>query len=416
MRDGHACVVYDVNPDAVAALVAEGATGASSLDEFVAGLDTPRHAWIMVPAGEITESTVHDLAARLTEGDTIIDGGNTYYRDDIRRAAELAQRGIGYVDCGTSGGVFGLERGFCLMVGGRDDGVRRARADLRVARPRHRARRSARRDAAATLRPRSCGYLHCGPVGAGHFVKMVHNGIEYGMMAALRGRTEHPPRRRRRPAPARRRTPRRRRSTHPEFYAYDLDLPAIAEVWRRGSVVESWLLDLTAAALHESPTSKASPGASPTRARGAGRRSPRSRRACLPTCSPQRCTRASLPRGGRLREQAALGDAQAVRRATRRSRTASRRTVGPARGLDRASSLSQGDEPQVLNSPRSAAANTRLGWSRSAASTSTSRGPAALGTPSHAPAPMFVIRWLQRIPSSRRKEQTGRRRPRSAPP
>ncbi len=251
LRDGHACVVYDVNPDAVAALVAEGATGASSLDEFVAGLDTPRHAWIMVPAGEITESTVHDLAARLTEGDTIIDGGNSYYRDDIRRAAELAQRGIRYVDCGTSGGVFGLDRGFCLMVGGRDDAFAELEPIFASLAPGiAAAERTPGRSGDPV--PAERGYLHCGPVGAGHFVKMVHNGIEYGMMAALAEGLNilHGA-----DAGLRRRDADAETAPldHPEFYAYTLDLPAITEVWRRGSVVESWLLDLTAAALHESP-------------------------------------------------------------------------------------------------------------------------------------------------------------------
>ena len=250
-RDGHSCVVYDVNPDAVRALAAEGATGADSLEDFAAKLLPPRHAWVMVPAGEITETTVRDLAAQLSSGDTIIDGGNTYYRDDIRRAAELAEKGVGYVDCGTSGGVFGLERGFCLMVGGTDEAFGQLEPIFTSLAPGlgSAARTPGREGDAA---PEELGYLHCGPVGAGHFVKMVHNGIEYGMMAAfaeglnilhnadagLRSRDKDAE-----TAPL----------EHAEYYAYDLDLPAIAEVWRRGSVVESWLLDLTAAALHESP-------------------------------------------------------------------------------------------------------------------------------------------------------------------
>jgi 6-phosphogluconate dehydrogenase len=247
IREGHTCVVYDVKADAVAALVADGATGASSLDDFVAKLEVPRRAWIMVPAGEITESTVNELASRLSGGDTVIDGGNSYYRDDIRRATELAERGIRSVDCGTSGGVFGLERGFCLMVGGPDDAVAELEPIFASLAPgvavaqRTRGRHG---DPA----PEEHGYLHCGPAGAGHFVKMVHNGIEYGMMAAfaeglnilhgadagLRPRDKDAE-----TAPL----------DHPEFYSYTLDVPAIAEVWRRGSVVESWLLDLTAAAL-----------------------------------------------------------------------------------------------------------------------------------------------------------------------
>ena len=254
MRDGHTCVVFDVSPDAVAALVAEGATGADSLDDFVSRLDVPRHAWIMVPAGEITESTVRDLGSRLEAGDTIIDGGNSYYRDDIRRASKLSERGVRYVDCGTSGGVFGLERGFCLMLGGTDDAFAQLEPIFASLAPGvEAAERTRGRAGDVAIEER--GYLHCGPVGAGHFVKMVHNGIEYGMMASfaeglnilhnadvgLRVRDKDAE-----TAPL----------DHPEFYSYDLDVPAITELWRRGSVVESWLLDLTAAALHESPDLK----------------------------------------------------------------------------------------------------------------------------------------------------------------
>ncbi len=251
MRDGHSCVVYDVSPDAVAALVADGATGSSSLDDFVARLDVPRRAWIMVPAGEITESTVTELAARLGDGDTIIDGGNSYYRDDIRRAAELARRGIRYVDCGTSGGVFGLERGFCLMVGGPDDAFAELEPIFASLAPGvEAAERTRGRD--GEPEPEERGYLHCGQAGAGHFVKMVHNGIEYGMMAALAEGLNilHGA-----DAGLRKRDKDAETAPldHPEFYSYTLDVPAIAEVWRRGSVVESWLLDLTAAAMQESP-------------------------------------------------------------------------------------------------------------------------------------------------------------------
>ena len=251
MRDGHTCVVYDVSPDAVAALEAEGATGASTLKDFVAKLDVPRRAWIMVPAGAITETTVSALAALLSAGDAIIDGGNSYYRDDIRRAAELGERGIDYLDCGTSGGVFGLDRGFCLMVGGPDDAFAALEPIFASLAP---GEAAAARTPGRTGEPapEERGYLHCGQAGAGHFVKMVHNGIEYGMMAALaeglnvlhgadaglRQRDQDAE-----TAPL----------DHPEFYSYSLDVPAISEVWRRGSVVESWLLDLTAAALHESP-------------------------------------------------------------------------------------------------------------------------------------------------------------------
>lgn len=251
LRDGHTCVVYDVDRDAVEALAAEGATGADSLDDFVAKLDAPRHAWVMVPAGELTESTVRELAARLEPGDTIIDGGNTYYRDDIRRAAELAEKGIRYLDCGTSGGVFGLERGFCLMVGGPEDAFRELEPIFASLAPGvGAAERTPGREGEPA--PEEGGYLHCGPAGAGHFVKMVHNGIEYGMMAALAEGLNilhsadaglRPRDRDAETAPL----------DHPEFYSYRLDVPAITEVWRRGSVVESWLLDLTAAALLESP-------------------------------------------------------------------------------------------------------------------------------------------------------------------
>ncbi len=251
MRAGHTCVVYDVSPEAVAALAAEGATGASSLDDFVAKLDAPRRAWIMVPAGEITETTVRDLASRLEAGDTIIDGGNSYYRDDIRRAADLSARGIRYVDCGTSGGVFGLDRGFCLMIGGPDDAFAELEPIFGSLAPGvEAAERTRGRD--GDPRPEERGYLHCGPAGAGHFVKMVHNGIEYGMMAALAEGLNilHGA-----DAGLRRRDKDAETAPldHPEFYSYALDVPAIAEVWRRGSVVESWLLDLTAAALQESP-------------------------------------------------------------------------------------------------------------------------------------------------------------------
>jgi 6-phosphogluconate dehydrogenase len=251
MRDGHTCVVYDVSPDAVAVLAEEGATGADSLDDFVAKLAVPRRTWIMVPAGEITESTVEALASRLERGDTIIDGGNSYYRDDIRRASELGEKGIRYLDCGTSGGVFGLDRGFCLMVGGPDDAFAEVEPIFATLAPGiGAAERTPGRSGESD--PEERGYLHCGPSGSGHFVKMVHNGIEYGMMAALAEGLNilHG-------ADAGLRSRDKDAETapldHPEFYAYELDIPAITEVWRRGSVVESWLLDLTAAALRESP-------------------------------------------------------------------------------------------------------------------------------------------------------------------
>ena len=251
IRAGHECVVFDVNPKAVEELAGEGATGAESLDDFVAKLARPRAAWVMVPAGEITESTVNDLGGRLEKGDAIIDGGNSYYRDDIRRAAALADRGIDYIDCGTSGGVFGLERGYCLMIGGPDEAFARLEPIFAALAPGvDAAERTPGRSGDPT--PAEQGYLHCGPNGAGHFVKMVHNGIEYGLMAAyaeglniLRNADvgEHPRESDAETAPL----------ENPEFYEYKLDLPEVAEVWRRGSVVGSWLLDLTAAALHDSP-------------------------------------------------------------------------------------------------------------------------------------------------------------------
>ncbi|HEX2467557.1 MAG TPA: decarboxylating 6-phosphogluconate dehydrogenase [Solirubrobacterales bacterium] len=252
MRDGHDCVVYDVAPEAIAALAGEGATGAESLDDFIAKLSQPRAVWVMVPAGEITESTVAELADRLEPGDAIVDGGNSFYRDDIRRAAQLAERGIDYVDCGTSGGVFGLERGYCLMIGGPDGAVERLEPIFASLAP---GVDAADRTPGRTGEPSPAehGYLHCGPPGAGHFVKMVHNGIEYGLMAAyaeglniLRHADAgaHPREADAETAPL----------DHPEYYRYEIDVAEVAEVWRRGSVVGSWLLDLTAAALHESPT------------------------------------------------------------------------------------------------------------------------------------------------------------------
>jgi 6-phosphogluconate dehydrogenase len=246
MRDGHRCVVYDVNPEAVKQLGSEGATGAGTLEEFASKLEPPRNTWVMVPAGEITESTVAALAKALEGGDAIIDGGNTYYRDDMRRAEELREAGIDYVDCGTSGGVFGLERGFCLMIGAEDRVFERLEPIFRSLAP---GVDAATRTPGRTGEPAPAehGYLHCGPVGSGHFVKMVHNGIEYGLMAAyaeglniLRnagvGRSERD--RDAETAPL----------EHPEFYRFDLDIAEITEVWRRGSVVSSWLLDLAAAA------------------------------------------------------------------------------------------------------------------------------------------------------------------------
>jgi 6-phosphogluconate dehydrogenase len=238
LKGGHQCVVFDRSPEAVAALAKEGAVGASSLDDFVAKLEAPRTAWLMVPAGEPTEEMVRQLGERLSEGDVIVDGGNTYFKDDVRRAHQLAPRGIHYVDAGTSGGIWGLDRGYCLMVGGDTETVRRLDPVWKTLAPgRGDIPPSPGREGKASTA--EDGYLHCGPVGAGHFVKMVHNGIEYGLMQAYAEGFDIF-----RAAGA---------ESVPEDQRYDLDLADIAEVWRRGSVVASWLLDLTASALAESP-------------------------------------------------------------------------------------------------------------------------------------------------------------------
>jgi len=250
-RAGHDCVVYDVTADAVQTLVQEGATGATSLDDFVTKLTNPRAAWVMVPAGDITTATVRDLADRMDPGDAIIDGGNSYYRDDITRAHDLATRGVHYVDVGTSGGVWGLERGYCLMIGGPEEAVARLDPIFRAIAPGvDAAVRTSGRDGEPV--PAEHGYLHCGPAGAGHFVKMVHNGIEYGLMAAyaeglniLRNANAG--------TVTRTADAETAPMSDPQYYQYDIDIPAVAEVWRRGSVIASWLLDLTANALHESP-------------------------------------------------------------------------------------------------------------------------------------------------------------------
>jgi 6-phosphogluconate dehydrogenase len=251
MAAGHDCVVFDTDPKAVGELAGEGAVGSDSLDDLVSKLPQPRAVWVMVPAGEPTSAVVTALAERLAPGDTIIDGGNSYYRDDIARAAALAEKDIHYLDVGTSGGVWGRERGYCLMIGGDAPAVQRlAPLFTAIAPGVATAERTPGRDGEPTEAEQ--GFLHCGPAGAGHFVKMVHNGIEYGLMAAyaeglniLRnagiGHTSQQADAETAPM------------AHPEFYRYDIDIPAVAEVWRRGSVVSSWLLDLTAAALVESP-------------------------------------------------------------------------------------------------------------------------------------------------------------------
>jgi 6-phosphogluconate dehydrogenase len=251
MRGGHDCVVHDVNPTAADPLVAEGATAAADLDAFVAALTPPRVAWVMVPAA-FAGATVLDLAGRMEPGDVVIDGGNTYYRDDIDRAAKLEESGVHYVDIGTSGGVFGLDRGFCLMIGGEPEVGAHLDPVLRTIAP---GVDAAPRTAGATGEPSTAeqGYLHCGPAGAGHFVKMVHNGIEYGMMAAYAEGLNvlaHADVGTRTQVHDAETTPLR----EPQYYRYSLDLPQVAEVWRRGSVVASWLLDLTAHALAQSPT------------------------------------------------------------------------------------------------------------------------------------------------------------------
>ncbi|MGH9063959.1 MAG: phosphogluconate dehydrogenase (NAD(+)-dependent, decarboxylating) [Acidimicrobiales bacterium] len=251
MRAGHDCVVFDVDPEAVKVLEGEGATGASSLDDLVAKLSVPRAAWVMVPAGEVTGRTVAGLAERMEAGDVVIDGGNSYYRDDIARAEELSAKGIHHLDVGTSGGVWGLERGYCLMIGGEAGVVDRLRPLFAAIAP---GVDAAPRTPGRTGEPAPAehGYLHCGANGAGHFVKMVHNGIEYGAMAAY---AEGLNILRNADAGATERTADAETAPldHPEYYRYDIDLPAVTEVWRRGSVIASWLLDLTAAALVESP-------------------------------------------------------------------------------------------------------------------------------------------------------------------
>jgi 6-phosphogluconate dehydrogenase len=251
MRDGHDCVVYNRSPKPVDELVGEGATGSASLAELVQKLEAPRFVWLMVPAG-VVDATLADLLPLLSPGDTVIDGGNSYYHDDIRRATDLQKQGVHYLDVGTSGGVFGLERGYCLMIGGADEPVASLDSVFASLAP---GVEAAARTPGPTGAPSAAerGYLHCGPAGAGHFVKMVHNGIEYGIMASYAeglnildhagvGRADHEVDAE--TAPLR----------HPERYQYQLDLAEVTEVWRRGSVVASWLLDLTAQALHEEPT------------------------------------------------------------------------------------------------------------------------------------------------------------------
>ena len=239
MRGGHQLVVSDLSADAVKQLTSDGATGSVSLDDLVSKLTPPRAVWIMVPSGGPTEQTVQKLASRMQSGDAIIDGGNSYFKDDVRRSRDLKGKGIHYIDVGTSGGVWGLERGYCMMIGGPKEAVQRLDPIFKTLAPGRGdiPRTPGREKVGGTAED---GYLHCGPSGAGHFVKMVHNGIEYGLMQAyaegfdiFRNATS---------------------KDLPEDMRYDLNLPDIAEVWRRGSVVASWLLDLTAIALAENPT------------------------------------------------------------------------------------------------------------------------------------------------------------------
>jgi 6-phosphogluconate dehydrogenase len=238
IQAGHEMVVYNRSPEPVQALAAEGATGTSAIEELVAKLEAPRHVWVMVPAGEVTEATVQHLGRVLEPGDCVIDGGNSYFKDDVRRMQMLGETGIDYLDVGTSGGIWGLERGYCLMIGGAAEAVGRLDSIFKALAPgRGEIEESAGRERRASTAAE--GYLHCGPSGSGHFVKMVHNGIEYGLMQAFaegfdifKNATSE---------------------SLPEAMRYDLDLADIAELWRRGSVVSSWLLDLSAIALAADP-------------------------------------------------------------------------------------------------------------------------------------------------------------------
>ena len=313
IKSGHNCVVFDMSPKAVEELVKEKATGSSSLQDMVQKLAKPRALWLMVPAA-VVDKTIASVLPYLEKGDILIDGGNSYYVDDIRRAKELTTKGIHYVDVGTSGGVWGLERGYCMMIGGEQPIVKHLDPIFATLGPGigDIPRTPGREKVGGTAEQ---GYLHCGPNGAGHFVKMVHNGIEYGIMAAyaeglgiLRaanvGKQTH--------EIDAETTPLR----DPEHYQYDLNLPDVAEVWRRGSVIASWLLDLTASALLEDPSA-----GEVRRPRVRFRRRPLDDQGCYrrsaaragPHRSPLRALQ--LPRRSGLPEQAALGDALSIRRA-----------------------------------------------------------------------------------------------------
>jgi 6-phosphogluconate dehydrogenase len=250
VRGGHECVVYDMNPDNVKSLASDGATASKSIEDFLSKLTTPRAIWLMVPAA-VVDDTLELLTPHLKKDDIVIDGGNSYYIDDIARSKQLESKGIRYVDVGTSGGVWGLERGYCLMIGGPDAAVQSLSPIFRTLAP--------GRDSAPSIAGREKsrgtaddGYLHCGPSGAGHFVKMVHNGIEYGLMAAYAeglNILRHADVGKKGRAADAETAPQR----NPEHYQYDFDLPEIASLWRRGSVIASWLLDLTAIALNRQP-------------------------------------------------------------------------------------------------------------------------------------------------------------------
>jgi 6-phosphogluconate dehydrogenase len=239
MKDGHECVVFDLNPDHIQQLANDGATGAASLADLVQRLQKPRAVWVMVPAGEPTETIVQALAEHMEPGDTIIDGGNSYYKDDVRRSKLLSERGIAYLDAGTSGGVWGVDRGYCLMVGGQKEAFLRLEPIFRTLAPGlGDVSRTPGMDKLDTTAEQ--GYLYCGPSGAGHFVKMIHNGIEYGLMQAYAEGFDI--------------LTNANSKQLADDYRYDLNIRDIAELWRRGSVVGSWLLDLTAMALTENPT------------------------------------------------------------------------------------------------------------------------------------------------------------------
>ena len=313
LRGGHTCVVFDMNPESVQKMASEGAIGATSLDDFAAKLKPPRPAWLMVPAA-VVDTTLKELAGRLQKDDIVIDGGNSYYVDDMRRAKELASKGLHYLDVGTSGGVWGLNRGYCMMIGGDAEAVlpsrsRFSKRSLPAAAP-SRALPDARKvDGTAEE-----GYLHCGPSGSGHFVKMVHNGIEYGMMAAFAeglNILQHASVGKKKQEDDAETAPLR----DPERYQYDLNLADIAEVWRRGSVVASWLLDLNAIALLEQPDLKKFSGRVSDSGEGRWTITRRHRRG-RPGSGAQRRTLPAIrfARRRRLRRQAALRHALRIRR------------------------------------------------------------------------------------------------------